>query len=387
VKVPVEYQGREQTFLKHRVLSEYLNSWAQKWASTARLPSWSQGRSREVRLWYVDCFAGPWQANDQNLEDTSVAIGLKALAQAASRWSEYSIKLSAIFVEKDRRAFDRLENFLSKQTGAVEARALHGAFGNHVDSIDQLLGKDPAFLFVDPTGWKGVGMKFIAPLACKPRRDVLINVMFNHINRFKDDPRQFLRTQMKELFGLEDGDIPSRLAENDLFKLYRERLRQASGVPYAADLVIPHSTQDRTWFRLVVGGHHHAAVELFRDVEKRICGTEANTVRDEARSRADSQLGLGLVLEQEDIAYLRLHQADREHAAADVFMQLKKQSPQSFGELWPAILCERHLTKSELAQVVLSLVRQRQLVIVEDEQNSRRRTIRDDDCIGLPECG
>ena len=382
MKVPVEYEGREQTYLKHRVLTEYLNSWAQKWASTARL-----GYSREVRLWYVDCFAGPWQANDERLEDTSVAIGLKALEQAAARWSGYNIKLSAIFVEKDRKAFAKLEDFLSKRPGTVKSHRFPGAFGTFVDGIDKLLGTDPAFLFVDPTGWKGAGMSFIAPLASKQRRDVLINVMFNHINRFKDDPREFLRVQMREFFGLQERDIPPGLTEDSLFSFYREQLRKASGVPYAADLVIPHATKDRTWFRLVVGGHHHAAIELFRDVEKRICGSEANKVRDDARSREVSQLGFDLDLEQEDIAYQRLHEADQERAAADLLTSLKEQSPQTFGSLWPTILCERHMPKSELAQVILRLVKQRHLVIVGEEANTRRRSLKDEDCIGLPESG
>ena len=44
MKIPEEYKGREPTYLKHRVLSEYLKSWAQKWASTIRA-------KKVVRLW------------------------------------------------------------------------------------------------------------------------------------------------------------------------------------------------------------------------------------------------------------------------------------------------------------------------------------------------
>ncbi|HYO71349.1 MAG TPA: three-Cys-motif partner protein TcmP, partial [Archangium sp.] len=179
MKIPDEYKGREQTYLKHRVLSEYVHAWAQKWASTSR------GRGA-VRLWYVDCFAGPWQAQDEALEDTSVAIGLDALQEAATRWGQ-QVGLSAIFVEKDKRSFTRLVDFLKKRSGPVEVHALPGEFGHYIDKINELIQDDPAFLFVDPTGWKGVGMSNIAPLARVQGRDVLINVMFNHINRFKND--------------------------------------------------------------------------------------------------------------------------------------------------------------------------------------------------------
>lgn len=309
--IPEQYKGREQTYLKHRVLSEYLESWAHKWGSLSR-------ERKSVRLWYVDCFAGPWQAQGEALEDTSVAIGLNALEQAAETWRRqgYPIELSAIFVEKDKKAFSRLKAFLDKRGGAVKTKPLPGEFGDFANEINRAIKNDPAFLFVDPTGWKGVGMRNIAPLAGVRGRDVLINVMFNHINRFKDDPRSFLREQMRDFFGLTANDIPHALTEEQLFSLYRQQLRQRGGVRFAADLIIPHPTHERTWFRLVIGGHNKVIVELFRDVEKRICGDEAGEVREEARSRG--QLNLLLGLNQSDLTYMRLHDDDLRSVTEDV---------------------------------------------------------------------
>ena len=376
--IPEEYKGREPTYLKHRVLSEYVNSWAQKWASTVR------GR-KAVRLWYVDCFAGPWQAQDEALDDTSVAIGLKALQQAARTWGQqgFQIDLAAIFVEKDKRSFGRLEEFLGKRAGSVEVHPLLGEFGNYIGTINDLIRNDPAFLFVDPTGWKGVGMSNIAPLARVHGRDVLINVMFNHINRFKDDARTFLREQMREFFGLSERDVPAGLPEDELFSLYRKQLRQKCGVHFAADLVIPYATYDRTWFRLVMGGHHKAAVELFREVEKRICGAEAGEVRDEARNRGSTQLGLGLELSQPDLTYTRLHAAALQRVPEAVLTMLTHRSPQPFGELWPQLLCTNHITRAELGKEVLKLHAQRRLVI--KNLPRRQRTLKDENMIALPE--
>lgn len=219
-RVPFEYEGREQTYLKHRVLSNYLVAWAMKRGSAARF--------KKVRLWYVDCFAGPWQAQDENLTDTSVCIGLNALETAAETWQQQGaeVTLSAIFVETDDRAFERLSAYLTGRRGRVETFPLHSEFGNAVPEINRRIGNDAAFLFVDPTGWKGAGMRYIAPLAEVRGRDVLINVMFNHINRFKDDPRAFLREQLREFFGLGDSDVPTGLSEDALFELYRRQLRQ-----------------------------------------------------------------------------------------------------------------------------------------------------------------
>jgi len=208
--VPPEYVDREQTWLKHRVLQLYLEGWAHKLASVAR--------HRAVHLWYVDCFSGPWKAQHQELQDTSISIGLQALESAARTWAKarFPIELGAIFVEKSPKAFSALEQFLAKASGNVTTHPLRGSFGERVGDIQRLIRGDPAFLFVDPTGWKGAAMAHIAPLARKSRRDVMVNVMFDHINRFKDDPRKFLRDQMRDFFGLKETDLPPGMEEHEL---------------------------------------------------------------------------------------------------------------------------------------------------------------------------
>ncbi|HKQ69155.1 MAG TPA: three-Cys-motif partner protein TcmP [Polyangiaceae bacterium] len=103
MQVPREYQGREQSFLKHRVLHEYLLGWGLKLGSLAR--------RRRVRLCYADGFAGPWKAQSAALEDTSIVIGLNALEAAAQTWREHGaqIDVEAAFVEKDDMAFGDLD--------------------------------------------------------------------------------------------------------------------------------------------------------------------------------------------------------------------------------------------------------------------------------------
>ena len=143
--VPSEYVGREQTWLKHRVLHLYLEGWAHKLASFAR--------HRSVRLWYVDCFSGPWKAQDQDLQDTSISIGLRALESASRTWAaaQFPIELGAIFVERNPKAFAALEEFLARASGDVRTFPLLGSFGERLSDIQNKIGGDPAFLFVDPT--------------------------------------------------------------------------------------------------------------------------------------------------------------------------------------------------------------------------------------------
>jgi three-Cys-motif partner protein len=375
VQVPEEYRGREQSLLKHRVLYEYLLAWAHKLGSVAR--------RRRVRLCYVDGFAGPWKSKSESLDDTSIAIGLRALEAAAQTWRDRGaqIDIDAAFVEADPIAFAELDRFLKGRKGAVHTVAYPGEFGALVPELQNWLGGDAALIFVDPTGWKGAAMRFIAPLVAEqPRRDVLVNVMFDHINRFKDDPRAFLREQMRDFFGLGDSDLPDALAEEELFALYRAKLKELCGVQYAADLAIRHPTDDRTKFRLVVGGKNPAVLELFREIEKTVIGKEAAVVREKASTRKHTdrtgQLPLLEAPAATDARYDSLHDEGLREAPKALVARLAAAGPTTFATLWPEVLEANHVTKAELARIAWELAKQGEIDVT--NAGPRERTMKDD---------
>ena len=372
--VPDIYIGREQSYLKHQVLYEYLIEWGIKLASL--------GTRRQVRLCYVDAFSGPWKARGANLEDTSIAIGIKALRAASETWGG-DVKIEAFFVEKDPLAFAELERFVASQPEGIKMTRRRGEFGSHIEELNTWLKRDAAFIFVDPTGWKGAAMKFIAPLMNEPRRDVLVNVMFDHINRFKDDPRPFLRQQMRDFFGLAESNLPEMLDEEGLFELYRGNLKSLCGVKYAADLAIPHPTDDRTKFRLVVGGSSPAVLELFRRIEAKVIGREAATVREVASLRkAEEKTGQGnlfVVPPAIDRSYMTLHEKGLEYAPKAILKALHEYQAVPFRDVWPEVLEANHITKVELARIAWDLYREGKIKIT--NLRAKQRTVKDDTII------
>jgi len=378
--VPEEYRGREQSFLKHRVLEEYLLAWGIKLGSLAR-------QGKRVRLCYVDGFAGPWETKDASFNDTSIALGLKTLEKAASTWKNQgaAIEVEAYFVEKEKASFIELQRLLKTQTGIVRAHAFHGEFGEHVGAIRAMLDRDPAFIFVDPTGWKGAEMHHIAPLLAERMRDVLVNVMFNHINRFKDDPRQFLRDQMRGFFGLKEGDIPPSLDEEGLFALYRDQLKSRCRISYAADLAIPHPTKARTMFRLVVGGNSPAVLDVFRSVEQKVIGIEAAEIREDAAAREHEartgQRSLFLTPPPVDAHFESLHERAIEQAPRNVLNHLAQYGDTKFERLWPQILESHHLTKTKLGELIWQSHKRGEIMIKNTQP--RERSIKDDHVLSL----
>ncbi len=279
MEIPSEFEGREQTFLKQRVLRDYLVAWGQKLSSMSR--------SGAVRLWYVDCSAGAANERVADMADSSVGIGVTALEEAAAIWHEQglAIRTGALFVEPDEAPLERLREFLAGRSAGVAARAFHGEFADHVDKIRRRIGRDPAFLFVDPTGWRGAAMRLIAPLLGF-NRDVMVDVMFGQVGRFAGDPREFLRGQMMDFFGFTEAEVPPELDEEALIALYRARLKQRCGLRFAADLAIPHPTRDRTWFRLLVGGRSPAVLDLFRAVEQQLVRQDGTAGEPPRRRRS-----------------------------------------------------------------------------------------------------
>lgn len=381
MKIPADYHGREQSFLKHRVLQEYLALWGRKIGSLSR--------DGPVTLWYVDCFAGPWKSQDEALSDTSIHIGLEALEEAGRIWRDngHEVSLGAVFVEKDPAAYKRLKRYLDEREGLVRTVAHEGEFGQHVGKIAALLADDPAFVFVDPTGFKGVKMDFIQPLLQKRMREVLVNVMFNHINRFKDDTRGFLRAQMRAFFGLADADLPVGLSEVELLRTYRRNLKLTCSVTYAADLAVPHPTKHRTWFRLVIGGKHPEVLRVFREVESRVVGGEASSIRTAARARKTeaetgqiSLLGSHAAPDQ-DVWYARANEGDQAAVIDDLVAFLERQGRSRYERVWPALLEERHITEAELGREIVRAAKAGRLNI--EPTSSRRQRAKKGDFLSL----
>ena len=70
--VPIGYEGREQALIKHLLLKSYLER-------LLLIIGMGGRRSGRVELCYVDCFAGPWGDESDDLANTSIAISLRTM--------------------------------------------------------------------------------------------------------------------------------------------------------------------------------------------------------------------------------------------------------------------------------------------------------------------
>ena len=158
--IPDAYEGREQALVKHALLKSYLEKLVLIVGMAAR-------KARRVEICFVDCFAGPWGAPDDDLEGTSISLSLKTLAACKEKLATLGVDatMRALYVEKDKGAFDRLSKFLgAKAPPSVAHACLRGDFVDLRSDILKWCGSGAfTFFFVDPKGWKDIVIETMRP--------------------------------------------------------------------------------------------------------------------------------------------------------------------------------------------------------------------------------
>ncbi len=276
------YEGREQTLVKHYILSKYLERFAHIISS------------RWDIINYVDCFAGPWNAKSENFEDSSFSIALRELRKARNTYLERgrNVQLRCLFLEKDPKAYEELRRFADGvkdaeiQTRSIE---LESAVSDIVRFASVRSDRAFTFIFIDPTGWSGFAMSKIAPLLKIEPGEVLINFMIEHIRRFLDSPQHQTQRTFEDLFGL--ADYRSRLAglsqqerDDEAVALYSENVRRVGNFPHVSTAVVLHPEIDRKYFYLIYGTRNPKGIEVFKQAEK-----SAMCLMEEARADAQTR--------------------------------------------------------------------------------------------------
>lgn len=268
------YKDREQTYLKHFFLERYLETVA-----------YHIGFSQKEFV-YVDCFSGPWRAANEDLGDTSIRIALdrlNAVRNGLAQQQKYP-SIRAVFIEKSPSAFTTLQQVLHAHRGDIKTTALPGSFEDNIGRILDHVGSTFAFFFVDPTGWSGFAMDNLRPILQRTKGEVMINFMFDFINRFLNFQNAANEESLDRCFGTRAWrsirDRPER--EPALVNLYVEQVRATGCFPYATFSRILKPLHDRAYFHLVYATRSPKGVEKFRDVEKKTV-TEQQSVREKAQ--------------------------------------------------------------------------------------------------------
>lgn len=328
------YKDREQTYLKHFFLEQYLETVAYHIGSSQK------------EFVYVDCFSGPWRAADEDLGDTSIRIALEKLNAVqiglATKLQRFPT-IRAIFVEKSVAAFSTLKQLLTEHSGGVKTTALHGSFEENIVPILKEVGSGFGFFFVDPTGWTGFAMESLRPILRATRGEIMVNFMFDFINRFLNSSDAATEDSLDRCFGTDKWrairNSPDR--ESRLVELYVEQLRVTGRFQYASYTRILKPHHERAYFHLVYATRNPKGIEKFRDVEKKF-------VPEQERVRGRAQLELRVAKSgQPEFDFsasgpsgslMGEREKQLEKASVKVLEILRREGPISFELLKPRVL-------------------------------------------------
>ncbi len=220
--IPPGYDGREQALIKHRLLEAYL----QKLFLIVGMSGRSSGK---IELCYVDCFAGPWGDTSERIETTSIAISLGTLEACRQELAKRGVtaRIRALYIEEDGTAFERLQTYLKDLTPAgLVADSMHGDFVSLRGKILEWTGRRAfAFFFIDPTGWKEIGISTLRPLLSRPRSEFLVNFMYDFVNRMAS-MREY-QSDFSDLVGeaIDVSKLAPEKREQLIVKTYRDNLK------------------------------------------------------------------------------------------------------------------------------------------------------------------
>jgi three-Cys-motif partner protein len=276
--VPESYRNREQTYIKHQLLKTYLE----------RLFMIIGQHQSVIR--YVDCFSGPWNEQDENLQDTSIGICLDIMRKCCDGLAHTgkSVRFQALFIEKDKRPFERLEAYLSIFTSPdVTTTARKGEFYDLREQILNWCGPDDfTFFFIDPKGWKKVvEIPTLEPFLKRPNSEFLINFMYDFLLR--THTQESFHEDMMAIFGSvsDTTSMAPKQKETYLIDLYRLRLKQIApskgGTPRTARVSILYPLRDRTLYHLVYLTRHSKGIAVFMDASEKL-----EIIQKQAREQA-----------------------------------------------------------------------------------------------------
>jgi three-Cys-motif partner protein len=368
-----DYEGREQSYIKHVLLERYIEALVFKTASTYD------------NFVYVDGFAGPWQSANETFDDTSFGIALNALQRAKDTWKQKTgrdVKMTAILVEKDAKAFAKLKTLKAKYPG-VETKPHHADFRNVVPDIMRDIPAEAfAYFLIDPKGWR-IPLEKLKPMLARQKSEMTFNFMFEFINRAASMTRPDTVHGLDELipYGnwrqeLKDAEkrlgraLTSEERRTILVNAFKESLRQLGGYEFVAETPILRPVKDHTLYYLLHGTRHKQGLATFRDCQVKALVTQTETrgegkVKHAAAKKGQSELFTSMNEMGPDKTGPKLDQHQRDAEATILEITPRAPATARYSDVWPIAL-SRHLVRLPDVNRICAELRKKEKLLFPD---------------------
>lgn len=375
------YSGREQTKAKHFILKHYLEALAFKVLTFSDIT-------------YVDGFSGPWETKTENFSDSSFMIAIQVLKDAQRKIFERDGKrrrIQCFFSETNSEAFAQLQAAVApfhKPDEGFEIKTYYGKFEDAVGEIQTFINSSFPLIFIDPTGWTGYPLDKIKALFLRRKCEVLINFMYEFVNRFASTDDEEIIASLNPILGGAgwrdrlDANLPRGTAVE---KLFRETLKGVGNFDFVISTKIDKATSERPHFFITYGTKNVEGLKTFREIEYAAlrAHVKSRATAKEKKREAKSKIGdlfAGHDAEVQEASIEEIVEEQKAAASADLVKALTQQGPLSFADVLVRLLQVFMLRETNVKDICVDLAEGR---IIDNTWGGGNRKPRDTDIIRL----
>jgi three-Cys-motif partner protein len=352
------YSGREQTKAKHFILKHYLEALAFKVLTFSDIT-------------YVDGFSGPWETKTENFSDSSFMIAISVLQDAQQKTFERDAKrriIRCFFSERNPEAFAQLEAAVAtfhRPDRGFEVKTFLGKFEDAVSEIQTFTAASFPLIFIDPTGWTGYPFDKIRPLFLRPKCEVLINFMYEFVNRFAHSDEEDTVASLNPILGgpdWRDHLDPNLPRGPAVEKRFRETLKSAGNFDFVISTKIDKATAERPHFFITYGTKSRDGLKTFRETEyaalRAHVKNRANAMEKKRESESNiADLFTGHDAEARETTFEEFVEEQKALASADLMIALSQQSSMRFAVVVDRLLQAFMLRETNVKDICVDIAK------------------------------
>lgn len=300
-------------------------------------------------------------------------------------------RIRCFFSERNATAFSQLEEAVArfhKPAEAFEVKTYCGKFEDAAGEIQSFIGTSFPLIFIDPTGWTGYPFAKIKLLFDRPKCEVLINFMYEFVNRFAHSDDEETIASLDPILGGPgwrarlDQNLPRGLAVE---RLFRQTLKEVGSFNFVVSTRIDKATIERPHFFIAYGTKSADGLKAFRQ-------TEYEALREHVRSRATAKAKIReertLTSDMFAEHQSRMHEdtvddiveEQKSQATADLMATLASRGPQQFSRVVVELLEAHMLRETNVKDICVALAKSGE---IQNTWGGGNRKPRDEDLIQL----
>lgn len=201
-------------------------------------------------------------------------------------------------------------------------------------------------------------MDHIRPILRHQPGEVMVNFMYDFINRFVNYPDPANEQSLDQVFGTTDWRTIRGAEDREAasIELYKERLRATGAYTYVTSTRILKPLHDRAYFHLVYATRNPKGITKFRDVEKQTIKEQdavRATAQREHREQRTGQTEIAFEPTQELSSTIQHERAQRLQAAEQRLYNLLRPGPVPYEKLQPLMLEIPLVWNSDLSSILM----------------------------------